>query len=486
MNISKYIIPKTLHRAKVLAQILLSSVLMINMTSCEKYDEDDIAMAGDLTLTSSASSFTLDEISADETAITFDWTSGSNNGTDAAISYVLNIDIQGNNFSSNALSFDMGKAVYTQSFTCEELNTYLLDHFASVANQDVSLEAQIVATVLSSPEETLTSETVTFTVTPYDPVSATLYLIGNATNSDWDVDNAIELTPDDDEVATFTYKGAFSEGEFSFITTLGQELPAYGKGASDTEIAYETENASNIKTFAIESAGTYKLTVSLLDLSITITKMDEPAYSQIFIVGDAAPCGWDIGNAIELVQDEDNPYIFTYQGVLTAGNFKFPVNRNTDWGQDMYMMASDSTMYLHNGGDDDDSKWTIAKKGYYTLTLNLSELTISIEKTQLFIIGSACSAGWTITDAIEMVEDDEDGCIFTYTGEMYADGEFKLPVNRQSDWGQDMYMMDPEDESKMYRHVGGTDDDNKWTISADGNYVITANIELLTIDIKKK
>jgi hypothetical protein len=462
--------------------------MMVYMTSCDEYNyaDDNITMASELAITASDSILTLEQASSDEDAITFDWTTGSNQGTGASISYVLQINAQDNNFLSDVLTYDMGKAVYEQSFTTEELNNILLNYFSLTPNETSDIEARIIATINSSPVQYDTSNITTITVIPYEPVSTTLYLIGDAVGNDWDVDDAIELTADDDEITTFTYEGAFVQGEFSFITTLGQALPAYGKGTDDTEIVYETENALNVSTFAIETAGTYKITVDLLDLSITITQMDEPAYSQIFIVGDAAPNGWNIANATELVQDEDNPYVFTYEGVLTAGNFKFPVNQDTDWSQDMYMMASDSTMYLHHGGDSDDSQWSIEKKGYYIITINIEDLTISMERTKLYLIGSACSAEWDITSAIELVEDDEDGFIFTYTGEMYADGEFKFPVNRNSTWDQDMYMMDPDDESKMYRHVGGASDDSKWTISTDGNYVITANIELLTIDIQKQ
>jgi hypothetical protein len=38
----------------------------------------------------------------------------------------------------------------------------------------------------------------------------------------------------------------------------------------------------------------------------------------------------------------------------------------------------------------------------------------------------------------------------------------------------------------MYRHVGGAADDNKWSITTAGNYVITANIETLTLSTTGK
>ena len=211
--------------------------------------------------------------------------------------------------------------------------------------------------------------------------------------------------------------------------------------------------------------------------------MNLPAYSEIYMVGSSSPIGWDISKAVPLVQSTVNPFLFTYSGVMLPGEFKFPVNRNTDWGQDMYMKTDDSHMYLHKGGASDDNKWTIAKKGYYTIMLNLLDNTISINRLKLYMVGSATPIGWSIDKAIEMKEDATDGCIFTYSGPMVA-GEFKFPVNRNTDWGQNMYMR--IDDSHMYLHIGGASDDNKWNITAAGNYVLTVNVESLSLNIQKQ
>jgi hypothetical protein len=102
-------------------------------------------------------------------------------------------------------------------------------------------------------------------------------------------------------------------------------------------------------------------------------------------------------------------------------------------------------------------------------------------------VGSATSIGWDITNAIELTQDPNNWYIFTFHGDL-GEGEFKFPVNRNSDWGQDMYMMDPNDPTKMYRHIGGDPDDSKWTISAAdaGTYTLTLNVQDLTIDIQKQ
>ena len=98
------------------------------------------------------------------------------------------------------------------------------------------------------------------------------------------------------------------------------------------------------------------------------------------MVGSATPIGWTITNAIQMTEDATDGCIFTYTGPMVAGEFKLPVNRNSDWGQDMYMRTDDSHMYRHIGGQADDKKWTINAAGNYVITANLETLSISFIK----------------------------------------------------------------------------------------------------------
>jgi len=466
--------------SRVFAIILTG--MMIFSISCQKEEVTDIKLAGELSLSSTSADIKLSQINGADVAVTYNWTTGTNNGTGASISYVLQIDKEGNNFA-NPHTFDMGKAVYAKSFSVSQLNSSLLEEYGAVAGVGLNLEARVIATIYTSPTNQQTSQVIKIKVTPYEPVSTTLYILGDATANGWDASKAIALTPDADDPTVFAFRGALGIGSYKFITTLDQLLPSYNRGADDNHIVYRSSNNEPDNTFTISEAGVYNIKVSLLELTIKTVKLDVPVYEHIYMVGDASPNGWDIGNSTELIQDQDNPAIFTYTGVMKAGDFKFPVNRNSDWGQDMFMKLTDSTMYLHHGGDPDDSKWTITKKGYYVIKLNIIENTISMSRTKLFMVGSATPIGWSIDKAIELTEDATDGCIFTYSGPMVA-GEFKFPVNRNTDWGQDMYMR--VDDTHMYRHVGGAADDNKWSITSDGNYVITANLETLTLSTAGK
>jgi hypothetical protein len=461
--------------------LLLIVVLAGLFTSCEMNEDYKIEAAGPLSVNASKSNVVLVQKEASKNAVSFNWSTGTNNGTGAAISYLLQVDKKGNNFT-NAITIDMGKNALSHTFSVAALNDTLVKKWNATPNTEVQLEARVVATIYSSPTGSQTSNVAEITVIPYQPVSKTLYIIGGASPNGWDAGSAIAMTPLTSEPTTFVYQGALASGELKFITTQGQFLPSYNKGADDSHIVYRTLDTEADEKFTIAEAGVYKITVSLLDLTISFNKMNLPPYSTIYMVGSAAPNGWDISNSTPLVQDSENPFIFRYKGVMNAGDFKFPVNQNSDWGQDMYMKTDDTHMYLHKGGASDDNKWSIAKKGYYTITLNLLDNTIAIDRLKLYMVGSATTIGWDIGNSIELTEDANDGCIFTYIGPMVA-GEFKFPVNRNSDWGQDMYMR--TDNSTMYHHVGGASDDNKWNITADGDYIITANVETLSINIQK-
>lgn len=464
----------------------LSSVFMMN--SCTKDEPITISMGAPVALSTSADNVVLVQKNDASVAVSINWTAGSNQGTGNSISYTLDVDQDGNNFA-NAKSYNMGKAVYQKDFTVSELNDLLLNYWDVQPGTAVTLEARITAKIAGETVPDNVTEASKFTVTPYEPVSSTLYFIGDASPNGLDVNSAIALIPDANDPTSFSYQGTLKAGTLKFITTLGSDLPSYQKGKDENTLIYRTDAAQPDDQFTIAEDGIYIIELNLVDLTISITKQPGPPYDKLYLVGDATPNGWDIANATPMVQNPDNLFQFTYDGVLTPGDFKIPVNRNTDWQQDMYMRdPSDSTkIYLHNGGDPDDNKWTITNENQYHVMVDLKKMTITIEPLKLYIVGSATSIGWDITNAIELTQDPNNWYIFTFQGDL-GEGEFKFPVNRNSDWGQDMYMPDPNDPTKMYRHIGGEADDNKWTIAAAdaGTYTLTLNVRDLTIDIQKQ
>lgn len=118
------------------------------------------------------------------------------------------------------------------------------------------------------------------------------------------------------------------------------------------------------------------------------------------MVGDAAPAGWSIGDATPM-QATDNPYVFTWQGVLNVGELKLTCDKKEDWNGAWFMPTvadkqpsgeAEPMLFLDKASDafkaqyldvmigGIDLKWKITTAGSYKITLNQLEETISIVK----------------------------------------------------------------------------------------------------------
>ena len=112
------------------------------------------------------------------------------------------------------------------------------------------------------------------------------------------------------------------------------------------------------------------------------------------------PAGWSIGDATPM-QATDNPYVFTWQGVLNVGELKLTCDKKEDWNGAWFMPTvadkqpsgeTEPMLFLDKASDafkaqyldvmigGIDLKWKITTAGSYKITLNQLEETISIVK----------------------------------------------------------------------------------------------------------
>ena len=195
-----------------------------------------------------------------------------------------------------------------------------------------------------------------------------------------------------------------------------------------------------------------------------------------------------------MMQDADNPFIFTYGGVLATGEFKIPTQVTGNYSVAYYRpLVSDppitatSAQLVPTGvglADANDYKWEIYTAGPYQITLNTQVDTISIKPfvpyTQLWIMGQL--NGWSTSGATPMV--DSTPYIFTYKGE-FPLGEFKIPTttNTASNYAIAYfrpYSADPpiSDTTAQYVPEGGgiaDQNDYKWNITVAGTYEVVIN-----------
>src|SRR5690606_17579040 len=256
-----------------------------------------------------------------------------------------------------------------------------------------------------------------------------------------------------------------------------------------------TEDSQPDDKFTIAAAGRYSISVNLLNLTISIKEAPGAPFEKLWVLGDAMPKGWDINNPDEMHVDASNAFVFKFNGVLNAGEFKIPTTTG-DFNTAYYMplvnhqdISETGVQLVPAGGP--DLKWKITNPGPYKIKLDLETMKMEIKPftpyAQIWMVGDATPAGWNIDNPTPLTRDPLDPNVFTYTGPMAA-GEFKFPVFTGNGWAGDFFMPEVNgagEESTRMRFVPGGNPDFKWKLTQAGNYKITINQLYETISIEK-
>lgn len=201
-------------------------------------------------------------------------------------------------------------------------------------------------------------------------------IIGSAITGDdtgWGMDLPMYVTNQENVFVAYV---TFHDGKFKFRKDKSWDENYGDNGADGTLEA----SGADIEV----SAGTYKITFDLGNLTYAIDK-----YSW-GITGDATPTGWPANPQIEPdIKFNYDPYSDTWKVIiaLTDGDIKFRTNDSWDFN------------YGDNGADgtlDVGGTNITVTKGNYIVTLDLNELTYSLEKIDHIwgITGDATSTGW--------------------------------------------------------------------------------------------
>lgn len=173
------------------------------------------------------------------------------------------------------------------------------------------------------------------------------------------------------------------------------------------------------------------------------------------IVGDATPNGWD-GPDVPLYQTDEKNVLVAY-AALTDGEIKF--RKEEDW---------DNNFGGADGVLEDDGENIKVAEGKYKITVDLENLTYSLEEFSLGVVGDATEKGWDGPDQ-ELNFDDTSGKFRALVP--LTDGEIKFRLNNawDDDWGG-------ED--------GALDSDGENIAVEAGTYLITVDLEDETYDLE--
>lgn len=237
------------------------------------------------------------------------------------------------------------------------------------------------------------------------PAFDQLYFVGNPTS--W---NFVKMTQDALDPYLFRF-GRFFEvgngGEFKFGTAEGSWENMYK--AKNADASYTDAQVELVKGFDPdnkwvlkdeECGKAYKICMDIRTGKERMMMSEFVPYEMIYMVGDATPAGWTIGDATPM-QTTDDPYVFTWKGTLNAGELKFTCDKQEDWNGAWFMSNTadkqptgemEPMLFLDKSNEafkaqyldvmvgGIDQKWKITSAGSYQITLNQLEETISIVK----------------------------------------------------------------------------------------------------------
>lgn len=191
-------------------------------------------------------------------------------------------------------------------------------------------------------------------------------------------------------IANFSYQADSSIAFKINFQNLSQNTSKYTWNFGDGAGASTQENPS----YTYASEGTYIVTLTsegdggtdIITMEIEVTNL-LPPFSNLYIVGDASPSGWNIGSPKAFTQDIINPFVFVFEGLLTPGSLKISTFTG-DWCDGKWINSPldgntlTSTNYIiTNGCDGPDNKWTVttSTQGSYIITVNLYDETIKFQ-----------------------------------------------------------------------------------------------------------
>jgi hypothetical protein len=295
---------------------------------------------------------------------------------------------------SKTTTFDMSTDI-SKEFSNVALNNILLDTFGAEAGQATEVTAQIQGRALAT-DRTVTSEPVTFTVTPLakdaeKPPYSRLWIVGEHTPKRWDINNPDEMVLDPLNVYQFKHNEVMFD-VFKIPTTTGNwgadtyMPPVDGADITSTD-AVLMKNASPDNKWKLPNEGAYKIVLNIgANPFIHITPF---VPYQLYILGDATDAGWNTENAIAMTVDPNDPYVFTWIGALSSAassQFIFPVS--TDPANTTFFAAPataadlKTTRLSFTTTDTEVNKFKLkdGEEGTYKITINQLKETISIVK----------------------------------------------------------------------------------------------------------
>ena len=319
----------------------LTVLLGLFFSACEKVGNLPYYQPGSVVaLSSSSSTVAAAPADSSKVALTLTWSNPKYSVDSSTVKYIVEIDSSGRNFSKS-VSRTLSGAL-TTSFTAKDLNAILLGYgfsFGVAYDMDIRITSSY-----ANNNELLRSNVIKVKMTPYKippkvtpPASGRLFIVGSATAGGWN--NPVPApTQEFTKIDSVTYGGIFN-------LTGGNEyllLPVNGDWSHKFSVADKTVAGLNAGgSFGADlndnipgpaTSGRYKIIVDFQAGKFTVTPYTGVLPSNLFIVGDATPGGWNNPVPVPSQQfTQVNSTQFELALSLTGGKQYLFLPVNGDW-----------------------------------------------------------------------------------------------------------------------------------------------------------
>ncbi len=335
--------------------------------------------------------------------------------------------------------------------------------------------------------------------TPSDYTS--LYLVGDNTPGKWNLKEATPLQPTSASGIYSVTLRLTASGSFKIATDRDGDYTQkffFRDAANSGKIS---EDGTGDRQWTVGEDGDYTVTVDMNQMTISIEKQGsvEPDpvpvdNVSLYLVGDNTPGKWNLKEATPL-QPTSASGIYSATLRLTAsGSFKIVTDKDGDYSQKFFFRDAANSGKISEDGTG-DRQWTVGEDGDYTVTVDMNQMTISIVKqgsvqptpapvdnVSLYLVGDNTPGGWRLWEATPLVQA---GNTFYYTAmlPLTASGSFKIATDKDGDYSQKFYFRDRSNSGRISEDASG---DRQWTVASDGNYVVTVDMNQMTISIVKQ
>lgn len=328
--------------------------------------------APQLTAPSNGNIYTLRVEDKDKLADRFVWSS-ANFGGNVEITYSLQMDMSGNDFS-NAEVLGSVNSENQLGVTVETLNGAALalgaEPFSAQA-YDVRVKASV------GSEMDMFSEIATMTISAYTTESPKIYVVGgflgaSGYGNDWTPADAVPLAASafgETDFEGFVYM-ANAGSEYKFLPSNGSFDGDYGDaGSSNGSYTNVLKQDGEVNCGTPDGTGGYYFVKA--DTEALTYSLEKTAWS---VTGNATPRSWPAGPGGTPGQDHDltyDPIMKTWSVVLDLTKQDAPDNglkfrANDDWALNLGDNGADGSLEF-NG-----TNISVPEDGNYTITLDLS------------------------------------------------------------------------------------------------------------------